>query len=177
MKKWINWMLVLALATAVFPGVVRAEEAEEVEGEIGWFGAMRAKMLARQFEIDTTAALKLTAILREEGMEKKRLNGEIKELLAELDLAVRGQSGVRPIATLFDEVRARKAALGVVENTTLDRVVELMGQEKAARWLLSRRGMMERVTGNVRRAGQRDQSEVSAEESPRPARPRRSGSY
>lgn len=143
-------LLLLALPLAG----LHAEEAEGDDdgGLFGWVGAMRAKMMAKQYDITDTAAMQLMDILRDENTEKKRINGEIADLMTQLEPLAESDS-VTEIAAICEKVKDRKLAITAVENRTIDRVTELIGAQKGARWLLARRGMMQRLGSSVRRAG------------------------
>jgi Spy/CpxP family protein refolding chaperone len=150
---WIRLVFAALLIIGLPMAGLHAEEAEGDDdgGLFGWVGAMRAKMMAKQYDITDTAAMQLMDILRDENTEKKRINGEIADLMTQLEPLTESDS-VTEIAAICEKVKDRKLALTAAENRTIDRVNELIGPQKGARWLLARRGMMQRLGSSVRRA-------------------------
>jgi Spy/CpxP family protein refolding chaperone len=151
---WIRFAAGAALLLALPLAGLHAEETEGDDdgGLFGWVGAMRAKMMAKQYDITDTAAMRLMEILRDENAEKKKINGEIAALMTQLEPLAESDS-VAEIAAICEKVKEQKLALASAENRTIDRVAELIGPQKAARWLLARRGMMQRLGSSVRRVG------------------------
>ena len=140
----------------------------QAEGGPGWWQRFRITMSAKTYGLDEATTQSLMTILREEGTAKKQLEDENKSLVNSLD----GVDGVKPtddqVLEIVKKIQANRTAVAGVENRQTDRIVALLGPQRAARYLLSQRGMLDRVRGQVHRgaaaARERDQQQNSSGE-------------
>lgn len=180
-----NFKLVLVLSLcaaflALAPARAWAEAEssssdEEGGGMFSWVSQMKVKMMATQYGLDTATTEKLMAILKQESTDKKKVNGEIRSIMTEMDKAMTaGAASDHDMLAKIDQIQSKKMELANIENRTLTNVVELLGPKKAAQWILSRRGVVDRMSGAVRHAGQQNASDTAAE---RPAQHPRRGNW
>ncbi|RMH57890.1 MAG: hypothetical protein D6679_05700 [Candidatus Hydrogenedentota bacterium] len=151
--------------------------AKEESGErIGWFGAFRLKMLAKKYDIDYETAKKLHAVEKEGKAKKKDLYRQRDQLLADLDaLLSSGNADPRELEKKRDEIKTIAINLAVVENTTVDKVWELLGPEKGARWLLSRQGFFQKLGSSVKKSLKKSEETSSEKESSAPSHGAKTG--
>lgn len=161
-------------STATQPAATASSEDDnadiqpQAEGGPGWWQRFRITMSAKTYGLDEATTQSLMTILREEGTAKKQLEDENKSIVNSLD----GTDGVKPtddqVLEIVKKIQANRTAIAGVENRQTDRIVALLGPQRAAQYLLSQRGMLDRVRGQVHRgaeaARERDQQQDSSGE-------------
>ena len=141
-------LAVFGLFAVIMP--VRAEEGGG--GIFAWWGNMRRSEYTKAYDIDTATADKLAEIVRNSKLQQKSLQSEENALLAKLEIALSEKKSDEEISSLLEQIKAKKNELGQVESNTIVKVQELLGIQKTAKFVLSQRGMFQRVKGSVRRS-------------------------
>ncbi len=153
----LSALIAVFLAGFALPSHSEADATSEEEsggGVFNWLSQMKVKMMAQQYGLDTGTTEKLMAILKQEAADKKKTNLEIKSLMTEMEASLTGAPTDQDLMTKMNAIQEKKVELANIENKTWNNVVELLGAKKASEWILARRGVVERMSGAVKRANQ-----------------------
>lgn len=131
-------------------------------------------MTAKNYGLTEEQTLEILRIVGDQNREKDRLADENRALINSLeDPANKNASKVTEILA---KVSANRIAMAAADNTAQDRIVALLGPERAAEWFLARRSMVDRARSSFHRgrqeAAERNAQSTTTEMRGNPARHR-----
>lgn len=151
----VRWMKLVAAFLAVWCVVVTpavADTDEEEDDRLGWFSQVRVKLMAKNYGLDESEAEKLYRILQEEKDKTKDMERELRGLYDKLGAAVDENAGDAALTGIMKEIADKNVEIAKREGDTMKAVRDVLGPEKSAKWVLSKRGMIDQFKGSVKKA-------------------------
>lgn len=162
------------------PARVEAAPEEEAlpqsreEGGPGWWQRFRLSMAAKNYGLTEEQALEMQRIVGDQDREKERLADENRALINSLEDPTNKDAA--KITEILAKVSANRTAMATADNAAQDRIVALLGPERAAEWFLARRSMVDRARSSFNRgrqeAAERNTQSTTTEVRGNPARSR-----